>query len=114
MGRYLYILFMLLYVNIAASSVIPCKGLVCMHGGNCTISPFGEPYCKCSPKFYGKTCDMIKENPCQLNKCMNSAVCNVTKDYNSFTCECQNGYAGELCEEKVNIEKYKPEELKEK
>uniref|UniRef100_A0A914XWF7 EGF-like domain-containing protein n=1 Tax=Panagrolaimus superbus TaxID=310955 RepID=A0A914XWF7_9BILA len=78
-----------------------CDKLMCMHGGVCRKSVFGEEFCQCSPRFDGKECEKIKADPCQKNKCKNAVKCLPTNDYNSYTCECKNGYGGEFCEQKI-------------
>ena len=91
--------------------VIDCDNSPCKNG-TCQDSETGEDTCKCNVGYTGKMCnecaDGYEDNglecvlsgsstdPCSDNPCIRG-TCSVDGD--DFVCVCDEGYAGELCDE---------------
>uniref|UniRef100_A0A914Z609 Notch n=1 Tax=Panagrolaimus superbus TaxID=310955 RepID=A0A914Z609_9BILA len=89
-----------------------CDSTKCQNGGYCIN---GEETCQCPKGFEGIFCEK-DQNKCSKVVCQNGGSCENLD--NDFVCKCPYvwpfGYAGRYCQEKVDIEKYKPKEEKEK
>ncbi|KAE9538509.1 hypothetical protein AGLY_005608 [Aphis glycines] len=73
----------------------------CLNNGTCLhkTSSLKDYYCKCSPGFEGKNCE-VNINECLMGTCPIGKVC--IDGINTYECKCPEGYTGENCSKLLN------------
>ncbi|XP_072041371.1 uncharacterized protein [Amphiura filiformis] len=87
-------------LDVCCSNPLPCQnGGVC-YNAFLTFNQRTTSVCSCPVGYIGQSCEIQSFDPCSSTPCLNNGVCTSFNTY--FQCQCQIGFQGVTCAERVS------------
>uniref|UniRef100_A0AAQ6ADV3 Notch receptor 3 n=1 Tax=Amphiprion ocellaris TaxID=80972 RepID=A0AAQ6ADV3_AMPOC len=78
-----------------------CRELSCYNGGSCALTTRGAR-CTCLSGYGGPQCQRRSNEGCSSKPCHNGGMCTEETSFPFFQCQCQSGWTGKRCEQKID------------
>lgn len=96
-GAFLVFLLLNTIILLSCTRAQSCGDEICQNNPeDCMDLGPGIAICFCSEGYTGETCEILLNDPCENQPCLNSGTCTIESG-SDFSCECASGYMGRDC-----------------